>query len=509
MRTRHPGTPFCCGPAAQRRAAQFEFNFALAHNSEGIRPCVSRYRRKVETHGYESVLEQAETMASKRARSKTGCPSRRPGLRSSGVCCLHVPAKDQPTCDIDLPHHIVLQVLSFLDTRAIVQGRCLSRVFRTDAPTLIDMLQFEEGQKLPSAKGMKIFSKVKEVRLDGDSSLVRAAASRLRGASSLRRLAISRDSKTAQRVPLSNTTTKNLCALPLGEFEMHWVEVQFPPKLRMSAWQTLEKLVIRDAFMSDTSLINLASSIPKGPLPLRHLDLSRNLFGQEAAMEPLAQALWSFPEMETVELTATRVGADGAKLVIRALVDGACRKLKILELSLNFLDNSVLSYLEDGLGRAGHGLQNLEKLGIGGRISVGDSITSFEPIARTLAAGSLPSLDFLHLQGDVGPPQVGPLLRKLKLGACPNLAVVKMERSPRFHPAEDRDSTEEAVNSVLELVNSLCAPHLREVHVLGMDLGKELERAGDERTTYYRAKNESCFHRLALAAGKRGVKVFV
>lgn len=454
-------------------------------------------------------------MASRRVRSKTGCPSRRPGLPSGlrcsppPSCCQPEPAKDLPTCDIDLPHHIVLQVLSFLETRAIVKGRRLSRAFRTDAPTLIDMLQFDAGQRFPSSTGMKVFSKVKEVRINGDSSLVHAAAAGLQGASSLRRLVICLGETMAQTFPLSTTATKLLGGLPLGEMEIQWIQLEFPPQLRMSAWQTLEKLVIRECFMSDASLINLVTSIPEGALPLRHLDLSRNLFGLQTAMKSLAQALSSFPEMETLELAAARITAEGAKLIIRELVDGACRKLKLLELSLNFLDNTVLSYLESGLGRAGHGLQNLGKLGIGGRFSTEDSMTSFEPIARTLAAGNLPSLDFLHLQGDVGPPEVGPLLQKLKLGACPNLAVVKVERSTRFHPAEDRDSTEEAVRSMLELVDSLCTPRLREVHVLGMNLSKELERGGDKRSTYYRAKNESSFHRLAMAAGKRGVQVFV
>lgn len=403
----------------------------------------------------------------------------------------------------------MLEVLAFLDARTIVRSRVVSRAFRADAPALIDMLEFDQSQKFPSFSRMKVYSKVKEVRLEGHNRLVCDAAAGLRGASSLRRLAISRSPSLEQKSPLSKTTTKKLFALPLIEFEIDRVELELPRRLRMPAWQTLEKLVIREGFLCDASIINLVASIPAGPLPLRHLDLSRNLFGHEDTMQPLAKALRSFPEMETLELTANRVSGDGAKLVIRELLGGACPRLRTLDLSLNFLHDGVLDYLADGVGRAGHGMQNLRKLGIGGRFSPDETVTCFESTARALAAGGLPLLDFLHLQGDVGPPQVGPLLRMFKLGGCPNLAVVKVERSVLFHPAEDPDSTEDAISSMMELVTSSCAPRLREVHVLGMNLGKGLEWAEEERTAFYRAGNESSFHRLALAGAMRGVMIYV
>lgn len=416
----------------------------------------------------------------------------------------------QPICGVELPHHIMLEVLSFLDTRAIVRGRRVSRAFRTDAPALIDMLDFKEGHEFPSATRMKVFSRVTEVRVDGDNSLVHAAAEGLRGCpSTLRRLTISREPSVAHEAPLSEDATKDLCALPLRELETRRIALEFPSELRMPAWETLEKLVIRDATLDDVALVNLVASIPKGPLPMRHLDISRNPFGHEKAVQPLAAALWSFPYMEKLELTADRISSDGAKLVLRALLDGACPKIKSLDLSLNFLHDGVLEYLADGLGQAAHGLENLEKLGIGGRFSPDYGVTCFDAIARALAAGGLPKLNFLHLQGDVGPPQVGPLLRKFKLGACPNLAVVKVERSSRGYPAEDPESTEDAVSSMLELVTSSCAPLLREVHVLGMNLGEGLEWAEEERTAFYRARNESSFHRLALAGANRGVMIFV
>ena len=403
----------------------------------------------------------------------------------------------------------MLEVLAFLDARTIVRSRVVSRAVRADAPALIDMLEFDQSQKFPSFSRMKVYSKVKEVRLEGHNRLVCDAAAGLRGASSLRRLAIFRSPSLEQKTPLSKTTTKKLFALPLIEFEIDRVELELPRRLRMPAWQTLEKLVIREGFLCDDSIINLVASIPAGPLPLRHLDLSRNLFGHEDTMQPLAKALRSFPEMETLELTANRVSGDGAKLVIRELLGSACPRLRTLDLSLNFLHDGVLDYLADGVGRAGHGMQNLRKLGIGGRFSPDETVTCFESTARALAAGGLPLLDFLHLQGDVGPPQVGPLLRMFKLGGCPNLAVVKVERSVLFHPADDPDSTEDAIRSMMELLTSTCAPRLREVHVLGMNLGKGLEWAEEERTAFYRAGNESSFHRLALAGAMRGVMIYV
>lgn len=447
-------------------------------------------------------------MASRRVcpKARRSC---RAGLRSSTPIEAPPIEAIEEGVRVNLPHHIILEALTFLDARTIVRARGVSRAFRADAPMLIDTLEFGKGQNFPSLTRMRVYSKVKEVHLEGHNSLVYAAAAGLRGASSLRRLVISRTPSLVQKTPLSKTATKNLCALPLVEFDMRRVEIEIPSQLRMPAWPTLEKLVIREGFLCDDSIINLVASIPAGPLPLRHLDLSRNHFGDETAMQPLAEALRLFPEMETLELTADRISSDGAKIVLRELLDGACPRLASLDLSLNFLHDGILDHLADGLGRAGHGLQNLEKLGIGGRFSPDETVTCFASIARALSAGGLPLLSFLHLQGDVGPPQVGPLLREFKLGGCPNLAVVKMERSVRFHPAEDADSTEDAVSSMLELVTSSCAPLLREVHVLGMNLGKGLEWAEEERTAFYRAGNESSFHRLALAGAKRGVMIYV
>ena len=449
-----------------------------------------------------SILRQLKTMVSRQVRSKAAGAAWHGNLRSG-----HGRLQDMPP--VNLPHHIKMEVLTFLDARTIVRSRGVSRAFRDDAPALIETLEFDRGQKFPSFEGMRVYSKVKEVRLEGHNQLVRDAAAGLRGSLSLRRLAISRPPSLKQKTPVSKTTTKKLCALPLADFDVRRVELVFPPRMDMPAWRTLQTLVIREGFLRDTSIINLAASILAGPLPLRHLDLSRNLFGHENAMQPLAQALRSFPMMETLDLGADRISSDGAKLVLRELLDNACPMLRTLDLSLNFLHNGVLNYLANGIGRAGHGLQNLRKLGIGGRFSPDESVTSFEYIARGLAAGGLPLLDFLHLQGDVGTQEVGPLVRKIKLGGCPNLAVIKMERSAPFPYDEYPDSIEDAVSSMLELVTSSCAPPLREVHVLGMNLGEGLEQAEEERTSFYRAGNESSFHRLALAGAVRGVMIYV
>lgn len=408
---------------------------------------------------------------------------------------------------MNLPHHIVLEVLSFLDTRAIVRAREVARAFVWDAPSLIDTLQFASGETFPAATQMDIFSRVTEVRLDGDPSLVKDAAAGLPGCASLRRLCISRC--VPQQAPLSDAATESLCALPISDLDLCRVRIAVPAGLVMPAWRTLKRLVVRDAFMCDESLANLFSSLPEGPLPLRHLDLSRNLFGQMSGMRPLSEALKSFPELESLELTADRITSDGAKHILGALLDGACPKLQSLEMSLNFLCDSVMGFLAKGVGREGHGLRSLQKMGIGGRFSAGDGVTTFKSLACALAAGGMPNLSFLHVQGDVGPPQVRPLLRELKIGACPELSIVKVERSTRFRLEDDVESTEDAVESMLELVTCSCVPRLREVHVLGMDLGKGLEWAEEERKRFYRAKNKSSFHRLALAGANRGVMIFV
>eukprot|EP00903_Cladosiphon_okamuranus_P012062 g11324.t1 len=410
-----------------------------------------------------------------------------------------------------LPHHIMLEVLSFLDAGTIVRSRGVSRSFRADAPMLVSTLKFGKDQKFPSIKTVSLYSNVEEIRLEGHNRLVNNAAAWLRGASSLRRLDISRPPSLEQKTPLSKTAVKKLFALPLVEFEMRGVEFQIPPHLRMPFWGTLEKLVIRDGYLCDSSIINLVACIPAGSLPLRHLDLSRNLFGLDNAMRPLAQALRSFPEMETLELAADRIEGDGAELIMRELLDGACPRLRTLDLSLNFLRDGVLDYLAGGIGRTGHGLQNLRKLAIGGRVCPDETVTCLESVARALAAGGLPLLDFLHLQGDLGLPQVSPLLRNLKLGGCPNLAVVKIEQSAPLGlgPAEHPDSNEDAIGSMHELVTSSRTPRLRELHVLGMSLGKGLEWAEEKRMKFYRAGSESSFHRLAVAGAARGVTIYV
>eukprot|EP00752_Nemacystus_decipiens_P004156 g3803.t1 len=213
----------------------------------------------------------------------------------------------------------MLELLTFLDARTIVRSRGVSRAFRADAPALIDVLEFDKGHKFPSFRRMKVYSKVKEVRLEGDNKLLYDAAAGLRGASSLRRLAISRSPSLEQKTPLSKTATKKLFALSLSEFEIRRVELELPAGLQMTSWPTLEKLVILEGYLPNTSIINLVASMPSGPLPLRHLDLGRNFFGDENAMQPLAKALRSFPELETLVLTGNRISADGAKLVMREL----------------------------------------------------------------------------------------------------------------------------------------------------------------------------------------------
>lgn len=354
---------------------------------------------------------------------------------------------------------------------------------------------------------MDLFPRVAEVNLDGDTSLVEDAAEGLSRCVSLRRLSITR--KVPQISPISDAAMANLCSLQLGDLEVRRVRIAVPEGLAMPAWRTLRRLVMRAAHITDASVANLFAMIPLGPLPLRHLDLSRNPIGETTGMRPLADALSSFPELLSLELTANRVSSEGAKRILGALLDRACPKLSLLEMSLNFLDNSVMNFLAEGLKQENHGLLSLEKLGIGGRFAVQPMVTTLEPLSRALAAGGLPGLSFLHLQGDLAPLEVGPVLREFKLGACPNLAVVKVERSTRIHPVEDPESTEDAVESMWELVTCPCVPQLREVHVLGMNLGKGLEWAEEERTPFYRARNESSFHRLALAGANRGVMIFV
>lgn len=410
---------------------------------------------------------------------------------------------------VHLPHHVILDVISYLESREIVRTRNVARAFMSDAPALVDSIRCLGRQKFPTATSMNLFPRMAEVHLDGDTSLVEQAAPALVRCSALRRLTIAR--VLPQLNPLTSETTALLCGLQLSELDIRRVRIEVPPGLTVSAWCTLDTLVLREAGISDVSLSNLFSSSVGKVLPLRHLDLSRNLFGEFQGMGALADALKSFPNLESLELTADRITDIGAKLLLATLLEGSCLCLNMLELSLNFLGDDAIDFLAEGLGREGHGLRSLQRLGFGGRFVPSQGLSNFNSLGRSLANGTLPQLEFLHLQGDVSPADVGPLFRELRLGACPKLSTIKVERSTRYHPEDDPVAVEDTIESMLELVTSSGAPMLKEVHVLGMNLGKGLETgwAPEENTAFYRATNMSSFHRLAAAGSRRGVMIFV
>lgn len=372
-------------------------------------------------------------------------------------------------CDVILPHSIMLEALSYLDTRAIILARSVSRAFASDAPSLVTSLTFSSEHKFPRANQMHLFRGVSDIHLDGDVRLVQDAVVGLPWCASLRRLRISRH--TQHPTALSSATVASLCAIQVCELEVLKLRLTMPVGLAMPAWRTLKRLVLRDAYIHDDSLVNLMTSLPRGPLPLLALDLSRNPFGETVeGMQIFAEALATFPELRSLELTVDRIAAEGARRLLGSLLDGACPKLGFLEMSLNFLDNGVMDFLAARLARGNHGLQSLYRLGIGGRFCADEGLTSFESLSRALAAGGLPQLSYLHVQGDIGPLDVGPLLRVFRLGICPELSVVKVERSTRFFPADDANSIEDAIQSMLDLVTCFPVRCLREVHVLGMNL---------------------------------------
>ncbi|CAM9914605.1 unnamed protein product [Ectocarpus fasciculatus] len=452
-------------------------------------------------------METRGVCSKKTQHNKSG----RAGLRSSPRCGREAGKNKPGGCDAGLPHHVMLEIVSFLDTRSIVRGRCLSRAFNSDAPALVKTLDFSMGQQSPSAETIKLFSEVRQVNLNGNRDLVHAVVEGLRGWGSSLRLGVSRHrSIKEQEEPLSKAATTALCALPLTELDMNRVVVEFPRLLRMHAWRTLRRLVIRDGLLEDGSLESLFKSIPEGPLPLRHLDLSRNLHGGYDAVSPFADALRSFPDLECLELSACRIVHNSGNLIVRTLLEGACPELKALNLSLNFFTDGLLEFLCEGLGKPGHGLLNLQKLGFGSRVTGDEMITCFDSIGEALAAGGLPKLDFLLLQGDVRPTEVSEVLSLLSGAGCPMLEVVKLERSPRSSHGEDEYAAEEVAQCLFQLVLS-DHPHLREVHVLGMALheGMDKDQEAGRASAFYRATNDSTWHDLAVASQARGIQVFV
>ncbi|CAM9279038.1 unnamed protein product, partial [Ascophyllum nodosum] len=388
---------------------------------------------------------------------------------SANTACQNRSSSRPTACDVILPHHIMLEVLSFHDVWAIIRARSISRSFASDAPGLVTELVFSSRHKFPRANQMHLFPSVTGIDLDGDKNLLQDAVVGLPWCTSLRRLRISCD--IPQPTALSSATVASLCAIPVSELEIMRLQVEMPVGLAMPAWRTLQRLVLQNALIRDDSLANLVKSLPRGPLPLLALDLSRNPFGKTIeGMQSFASALATFPELRSLELTVDHIAADGAKLLLGALLDGACPKLGLLEMSLNFLDNGVIDFLAAGLARGSHGLRSLHRLGIGGRFSADESVTTFESLSRSLKVSGLPLLSYLHVQGDLGTHDVGPLLRVFQRGVCPHISVVKVERSTRFFPVEDANSIEDAVQSMLELVTCFSVCRLREVHVLGMNL---------------------------------------
>lgn len=420
------------------------------------------------------------------------------------------PLEAPPALCIRLPHQILLEVLSYLESREIVRARSVARAFMSDAPALVDSLRCWAGQRFPTASSMDLFPRITEVHLNGDINLINQAAPGLVRCGALRRLTIL-GSNIPQQDPLPGETTAILCGLQLSELDIRRVRIEVPTGLIMNAWHSLDSLVLREVGINDSSIASLFANLAGETLPLRRLDLSRNLFGDGDGTYLMSEALRAFPHLETLELTADRISDSVAQQILGTLLDGSCPCLKLLELSLNFLGNNAINFLAEGLKREGHGLSSLERLGFGGRFMPTQGRSHFNSLGRSLAAGGLPLLKFLHLQGDVSLAEVGPLLRELRSGVIPNLAIVKVERSTRFPPEDDPSAVEDTIQSMLELVMCLNMPVLKEVHVLGMNLGKGLETgwAPEEKTAFYRATNMSSFHRLAAAGSLRGVMIFV
>lgn len=425
-------------------------------------------------------------------------------LRASGV-----PATNAVNSSANLPHQVVLEVMSYLEPREIVRARCVARAFMSDAPALINSLRCWKGQSFPTVTSMDLFPRMAEVHLNGDVKLVEHAAPGLARCGALRRLIITR--LLPQQDPLPPETTAILCGLRLSRLDIQRVRIEVPAGLTVSAWRTLDTMVLREAGLSDKSLVNMFSPLVGKVLPLRSLDLSRNVFGDDEGMRVMSEALGAFPDLESLELTADRIYDAGARRILSVLLSGSCPHLRLLELSLNFLGNDSIDFLAEGLKRETHGLKSLERLGFGGRFMPGQGISYFESLGTSIAAGALAGLHFLHLQGDVSPAEVTPLLRELRSGLCPELSIIKVERSTRFFPNYNAEAVEETVQAMLELVTCSGFPALKEVHVLGMNLGKGLETgwAPEEGTTFYRVTNMSSFHRLAAEGSRRGVMVFV
>lgn len=412
---------------------------------------------------------------------------------------------------VHIPHHVMLEVFSFLEPRAIVRARTVARAFARDAPALIRSLQCSAQLKFPQPTEMDLFPRMEKVEVRGDHVVVKQAAPGLARCGSLRSLTIA--CHLPQQSPLPGDVTTTLFGLQLSDLDIQKIWMDIPPALNMTAWRTLRSLVLRDAGLSDTSLVNIITSMPCGAeLPLRHLDLSRNQIGQMEGIGPLAEALHSFPELDILELTANRITDSAARRLLSTLLNGACPRLTQLELSLNFLHDECMDYLAKGVTRDDHGLRELRKLCIGGRFMPSDGAKDFRSLSRSIAAGCLPKLHYFHVQGDLTPASVGPFLGELRSGVCPMLKIVKMERSTRFPADDDSGQVEGAILNMRDFVMSKpSVPFLSELHVLGMHLGRGLETgwAEEEARTFYRAEHMSTFHRLASAGATRGVMIFV
>lgn len=415
------------------------------------------------------------------------------------------------SANVHIPHHVMLEVFSFLEPRAIVRARTVARAFARDAPALVSSLQCSALLRFPQPTEMDLFPRMEKVVVRGDNIVVQQAAPGLARCGSLRSLTIA--CHLPQQSPLPGDVTTTLFGLQLSDLDIQKIWMAIPPAVNMTAWRTLRSLVLRDAGLSDVSLVNIVRSLPSGvALPLQHLDLSRNPLGEMEGMGPLAEALHSFPDLDVLELTANRITDSAARRLISTLLNGACPRLTQLELSLNFLGDECMDFLAKGVTRDGHGLRGLRKLGIGGRFMPSQGAKNFQSLCRSIAAGCLPVLYYFHVQGDLAPASVGPVLGELRSGVCPMLQVVKVERSTRFPADDDAGQVEEAILNMREFVISKSnTPFLGELHVLGMNLGRGLETgwAPEEARTFYRAANMSSFHRLAAAGAQRGVMIFV
>ncbi|CAM9248983.1 unnamed protein product [Choristocarpus tenellus] len=404
---------------------------------------------------------------------------------------------------LTLPHFVILEVISYLDSRDIIRARSTARAFRFDLLPLVTSLSVTVGEGFPSVHNMELYQSIAKVHLEGMHDVVREMMKVMAKSSGLRQVSVMGSKHGCSKACFGGGCALTILGRPLTELRWRNVCIDIPENVSILAWQTLYTLILVNAKIDDMALVNLMRSIPeKTRLPLQHLDLSFNRIvdGILSLSDVLREG--AFPGLKSLELSGNTISDQGAMQLTTSLCRGACPNLRSLGMLVTLDGNETINFLSAEITRSGHGLQKLNRFVIGDRGLWGKR--PYVELVGALSSGGMPRLQHFHALGDISTTEAGSLLRNLISGACPKLEVVKVEHT-EFALTGNPGLPEEVVRGMYDLVNSNAVPHLQQLHVIGMHLAD----GALEKDPEILSNPCTSLGRLISFASRKGVRIFI